>query len=139
MTYGTEPEYRNKLKEALTRFPYPHAAIEYFLSDEDNAHLRKATDILIQVQKSDSFSASTQEHMFAGNLLITGDWLPYGDLEESGIYFRKIGLPRKSGDELLYCIEHLSQEKEKCNQNADAIYKLSSWSANIPHWLELYA
>lgn len=139
MTYGTEPRYRNELKEALTHFPIPHATIEYFLSDEENAHLRKAPDILIQVQKSDSFSASTQEHMFAGNLLITGDWLPYRDLEESGIYFRKVGSPRETGDELLYCIEHLSQEKEKCNQNPDAIYKLSSWNVNIPHWLELYA
>jgi hypothetical protein len=100
--------------------------------------LRKAPDIMIQLQKNDSFSASTQEHLYGENVLITGNWLPYGDLLEAGVYFRTADSCEASGDELLYCISNLETEKQKCTSNPDAVYKLSSWESNFPSWLRLY-
>jgi hypothetical protein len=138
MTYGTEAGYRARLLDALSRFPFHYLTLEKFLSQEENAHLRRVPDIIIQLQKSDSLSASTQEHMFAGNLLITGDWLPYDDMVNAGIYFRTVADPRQSGPELLNCLENLEAEKQKCTGNRGAIKKLSSWSANIDSWLGLY-
>ena len=138
MTYGTEPAYRKELLQALFQFPFHYMTIEHFLSEEDNAHLRKAPDIMIQLQKTDSFSASTQEHLSAGNLVITGKWLPYSDLLEAGIYYRTVSRVEDIGSELLYCIDNIDTEKEKCKRNPEAIYRLSSWSANLPSWLELY-
>jgi hypothetical protein len=138
MTYGTDAAYRCKLLQALQNFPFRHMTIEQFLSTEDLAHLRRATDILVQVQQSDSFSASTQEHMFAGNLLITGKWLPYGDLEQAGIYFRNIGGAEEAGAELSWCLGNLESELEKCRANSDSIYMLSSWESNIGSWADLY-
>lgn len=138
MTYGTNPAYRDRLRKTVSTLPFNHTTIERFLSTEEVAHLRKATDILIQVQKSDSLSASTLEHLFAGNLLITGDWLPYRDLEHAGIYFRKISNPLETGNELVTCLDHLESETEKSNGNSEIIYRLSSWQANLDSWISLY-
>jgi len=138
MTYGTEPAYKAELLQALSVFPYKYRALEDFLSEEDNAHLRKAPDIMLQLQKNDSFSASTQEHLYGENLLITGNWLPYGDLLEAGVYFRTTASPEASGEELLSCLLNLQAEKDKCLLNPEKVYKLSSWESNFPSWLRLY-
>lgn len=138
MTYGTAPSYRDKLRTSVSALPFDHATIERFLSTQEVAHLRKAADILVQVQKSDSLSASTLEHMFAGNLLITGSWLPYGDLDKAGIYFRRIGRPEDTGMELLHCLENLESEAGKSRGNSEIIYRLNSWNANIGSWMNLY-
>ncbi len=138
LTYGTESGYKAQLIRALETFPFEYKTMQQFLSEEENAHLRKAPDIMIQVQKSDSFSASTQEHMYAGNLLITGDWLPYDDLKEAGIYYRTVESPTEIGNQLPYVLNNLQTEKDKCKKNPEAIYRLSSWNANLPSWLALY-
>lgn len=138
MTYGTEPEYRKELLETLSRFPFRYHTLENFLSEEENAHLRKAPDIMVQLQKSDSFSASTQEHMYGGNLVITGQWLPYDDLIDAGIYFRQIATVHMIGEEIVNCLKILDTEKSKCSKNAEAVYRISSWEANLPSWLALY-
>lgn len=138
MTYGTDPVYKEKLSATLAQFPFQHATIERFLSEEDNAHLRKAPDIMIQLQKSDSLSASTQEHMFADNVLITGSWLPYDDLREAGIHFLTVDEPGEIGRALALCIENLPDEKRKTVNNPEMIYRMSSWGANLPSWLRLY-
>lgn len=138
MTYGTEPSYRTELTEALKGFPFSHLTFEKFLSEKENAHLRKAPDIMVQLQKSDSLSASTQEHMYGGNILITGSWLPYTDMVKAGIYFRTIDSVQDIGNEIADTVAHLEQETELCANNPEAIYRMSSWAANLPSWLALY-
>lgn len=138
MTYGTDPVYKEKLAAVLAQFPFQHATFERFLSEEENAHLRKAPDIMIQLQKSDSLSASTQEHMFAGNVLITGSWLPYDDLREAGIHFITVDEPREIGKTLALCLENLPDERGKSVNNPEMIYRMSSWGANLTSWLRLY-
>jgi hypothetical protein len=138
MTYGTDPVYKEKLAAALAQFPFQHATFEQFLSEEENAHLRKAPDIMIQLQKSDSLSASTQEHMFAGNVLITGSWLPYDDLREADIHFLTVDDPREIGRELALCLDNLQDERGKITNNPEMIYRMSSWGANLTSWLRLY-
>lgn len=138
MTYGTDALYKEQLTEALGRFPFQYATIEHFLSEEENAHLRKAPDIMIQLQKSDSLSASTQEHMFAGNVVITGSWLPYDDMREAGIYFLTVNTPEEIGKALVSCIENLPEEQRRGRNNPELIFEMSSWEANLSSWLDLY-
>jgi hypothetical protein len=138
MTNGTEEPYRQLLLQALNEFPFEKVIFERFLSDEEIAHLRKIPDIMIQLQSTDQFSGSMQEHLFAGNLVITGSWLPYRTFEEQGIYFRKIDHVRQIGEELVYCINHLDEELAKCKNNPDAVYTLSSWDSVINSWIKLY-
>ncbi len=45
---------------------------------------------MIQLQATDSFSSSMRETLYAGNIVITGDWLPYGTLDEKGVFMLKV-------------------------------------------------
>jgi hypothetical protein len=138
MTYGTDENYRKELLERLQRFPFSYMVIDTFLPETGIAHLRQATDILVQVQRSDSFSASTLEHMYAGNLLLTGSWLPYQDLLEAGIYFRQVSDPGEIGSELTDSLINFKAEQFKCRANSGKIYQMCSWTTNLPNWLALY-
>lgn len=138
MTYGTEQVYKSAILQTLKEFPFEYRTFENFLSEEENAHLRKAPDIMIQLQKSDSLSASTQEHMYAGNLLITGSWLPYADMLKAGIYYRTIDSVEEIGGELADTLSSLTHEKTLCAPNPEVIYRMSSWASNLPSWLALY-
>jgi hypothetical protein len=138
LTYGTEKEYLKKLKQALETFPYPFITFESYLSEEDNAHLRRSSDIMLQMQQHDQFSGSMQEYLFAGCLVITGSWLDYRVLSDEGAYFRSVGALSEVGAELNLCLDHLAAEKLKCKANEAVISRLSSWNETMPGWMNLY-
>src|SRR6185437_3983965 len=77
LTYGGSEEYKMKVKKALEGIGMKYVVYERFLSDENTAHLRKSTDLMIQIPITDAFSGSLQEHLFAQNIVIAGSWLPY--------------------------------------------------------------
>jgi hypothetical protein len=138
LTYGTEPNNKQKIFALLKSFPYSVIVFSEFLAEEELAHLRKACDIMIQVQKKDQFSGSMQEHLFAGSVVITGSWLPYKPFKEAGIYFRQVDKVSEIGDSLYECITHLDSEKEKSKVNSEVIYQMSSWNNTIDSWIKLY-
>lgn len=140
MTYGNKNkvEYSNEIKELLEESGFDYVIINKHMTDKEVAHLRNATDILIQLQISDQFSGSMQEHIYAENVVITGSWLPYKLFEKSGIYLRKIDVVNKIGQDLKYCLENFEAEQKKSRGNKDVIYELSSWPVNSKKWNNLY-
>ncbi len=137
-TYGTDNRHKEEVKSNLESFRYPCHIVEGYLTTGMLAHLRKSSDIMIQVQVSDQLSGSMQEYLFAGNVVITGDWLPYDTFTEHGIYMQRISNPADTGEALLRCLDHLEEEKAKCSGNPEKIYNMSSWNAVMPSWLNLY-
>lgn len=138
MTYGATREYKDQVIKTLQTSGLKYKIFENFLSDEDIVLVRKATDILIQVQKTDAFSGSMQEHLFCGNIVITGAWLPYESLFEKGIVFEKIEnidlLPEKISDTLENC-QTLQNRVEAANTPDK--FKSSLWSVCIHDWYNL--
>ena len=127
MTNGRDLIYKMEILKKLKNFSFQFKVFEDFMSDHQIACLRKATDIMIQVQITDQFSGSMQEHLFESNLVITGKWLPYDTLIAHGIYFRRVDTVNDIGSELLSCLQELQAEKQKCSKNPEIIYSLSSW------------
>ena len=138
VTYGATKEYLRKVEVAITDLGFPFILYKSFLSEKEIACLRLHTDILIQLQRNDQFSGSMQEHIYAGGVVITGSWLPYTPLSNEGVYFRSIDNANKVVDELLFVLMNLETEKEKCKNNKNKIYQISSWKANIDKWIDLY-
>jgi hypothetical protein len=138
LTYGTEHYNKQQIIDMLNVFPYSATVFSEFLNEEKLANLRIACDIMIQVQKSDQFSGSMQEHLFAGNVVITGSWLPYGTFQKAGVYFRQIDNISELGNNLFECIMDLAAEKEKSKRNREIVYQLSSWNNTIDAWKNLY-
>ena len=138
LTYGNDLNYKRELIDVIKSMNFNTVILENYISDIDIAYLRKATDIFVQLQLSDQFSGSTQEHLFAGSVVITGSWLPYGTFSNFGIYFKSIDSLAQLPDVLYDTIENLPSELGKSISNAAPIFALSSMKECNKNWLELY-
>jgi len=93
---------------------------------------------MVYLPTSDQLSGSMQECLYAGNIVITGDWLPYRILEEQGIFMLKISSVDEVGEKLIYSLNHLKKLKESCKGNSQIIWNMSSWDKNINDWIQMY-
>ncbi|KAA9041474.1 glycosyltransferase [Ginsengibacter hankyongi] len=135
ITYGGSNEYKMEIKKELKASGLEHVIYENFLSDEKIAHLRKATDLMIQIPITDAFSGSLQEHLFAQNIVIAGNWLPYHSLKDKGIYYETIDSVTELKEKLLFVFENLTDIKNKVIQsNTAEKFKSSLWSECIKDW-----
>lgn len=137
LTYGATKKYINTLKNLLFRTEITHYIFSKHLSNEENAQLRVMTDIVVNIQETDALSASLQEHLYAGNLLIAGSWLPYQIFNESGIFYLTTSL-KELVEILSYCIDNLDHLQEKLKENHNKINNLSSWKTVSPVWINIY-
>lgn len=135
VAYGGTAKYRASMDKALAASGLECYVLDDFLDPKGVAHLRLGTDIMIQVQLTDQFSGSMQEHLFAGNMVITGDWLPYKTLEDQGIELVKVASVSEVGKTLLSCLNELDGWRA---ENLDSIWALSSWNSNIQKWIDIY-
>ncbi len=137
-TYSFDSKYYLKVKELLDKTNLNYKILTNYLSDYKVAQLRKLSDIMINLPISDQLSASMQEGLYTGNIIITGDWLPYNILEEKGIFMLKVSSVDEVGEKLLYSVNNLRNLKENCKVNSQIIWNLSSWEKNIDDWIQMY-
>jgi glycosyltransferase involved in cell wall biosynthesis len=138
ITYGGTPKYKNQLLEKLKKLPFEHTVYDTFLSDEQVAQIRHASDIMIQLQVTDQFSGSMQEHLFARNVVITGSWLPYETMKENGAWFIEIDKLEELAKVIPVIIKDFEKYELKTKNNPQVISELSSWDKNIYSWIDLY-
>jgi len=137
-TYGRVRKYFLKVKGLLDKSNLKYRILTDYLDDNKIAQLRKASDIMINLPISDQLSGSMQECLYAGNIVITGNWLPYKILEEKGIFILKVSSVDEVGEKVLYSMNNLKNLKESCKRNSQIIWNLSSWDKNIDGWTQMY-
>lgn len=81
MTYGADPGYVTQVGDLLATLPVQGVILEDFMSEATWAQLCVASDVFINAQTTDSFSASLQEFVFAGGAVLNGAWLEYSELD----------------------------------------------------------
>jgi hypothetical protein len=79
-----------------------------------------------------------QEHLFAGNVVITGSWLPYKVLDDSGIIYWKTESAERLALTLMDVLTQYSEYSNLISGNSSIIGKLSSWPETIKNWSVLY-
>lgn len=136
--YGGSVEYKKEVLAAIGQSGFEAIIIDKYLSNREVVLLRKATDIMIQVQTTDQFSGSMQEHIFAGNVVITGNWLPYKKLKESGVYFEEVNSIAELPDKLTEIVRNYKSCELKAQHNHEPISMLSRWKNTIDSWMILY-
>ncbi len=142
MTYGTGKELRiKKVNNTLSKSNLEYKILDQYLEGKDLGSVRLCTDIMINLQTTDQLSGSMQEHIYAGNYIIAGGWLPYDIFIELGInsMFRIASfaeLNKKLIDLILKIEEEHYQNGNEINQ--EIIWKLSSWEANINKWIDSF-
>jgi len=138
LTYGGPQNYKSSLISWLKDSGLRYKVFSEFLQDSEIALIRKASDVFINVQITDQFSGSMQEHLFAENVVITGDWLPYRTLDERGVFMLKVSSVDDVGRELVFVANNIDSLRTGSMKNPDIIWELSSWEKNINVWIDLY-
>jgi hypothetical protein len=138
MTYPDNPVYRTTIRRAIQATEIEYRILEERMNVDDVARLRIVSDYVVNMQTTDSLSASIQEHVFAGSCIIVGKWLPYDVLEQMGAKLHRIedAVAIRAILEKATLSRAVRHVKLKC---AERIYDYSSWSSNAPRWLALYA
>ena len=138
MTYGASEEYIGKIRNQIVEIGLPYRIFDKYMSAEDVAVLRKATDLVINIQENDAFSGSLQDHLYCGNLLILGEWLRYIPLEHENVFYLRT--PKEKLKETLACaLVNFEKYTEMTSLNKKKLYNLTSWTAVLNKWAYLYA
>jgi hypothetical protein len=139
LTYGGTPEYLDVVERAYTGSGFDCRFYRNFLSDAEIAVMRKAADVMIQVQPTDQLSGGMTEHMYAGSMVITGSWLPYDDIRERRVSFLTVDAVCEVGDRLAKYWAERHDYAESLRQNPDRISPLVSWDENIQSWIDFFS
>lgn len=137
MTYGGDADYKSEIEYQMRKLKIPFLLLGSHLSDFDIAKLRLESDIVVNIQTTDAFSGSLQEHLFSENLLLVGDWLPYQILDENGIFLKRTNL-KDLNKNLSNCIVDFQNLKYKTRGNREKIYQISSWKFAGKRITEIY-
>jgi hypothetical protein len=138
MTYGKYYDNIQNVKKFLKNYPIHSIVLEHFLPDEEIAILRLVTDIMVHLPRFDQLSGAMQETLFAGNIVITGSWLPYQVFKDHGIQFLEIDALKRIPDILTTLLSDITRFKKLCSSNEQAIFHMSSWDSVILKWREIY-
>lgn len=137
MTYGGNKDYIISIKNLLVKNNLEFTIIEKRLSEIELCNSRLSVDITINFQITDGFSSSIQEHFYAENIMILGEWLPYNWLKNKGLYFHNIKLQNLSKT-LLDILVNIDSEEVLAKQNVKKIEEISKWSYCISKWKSIY-
>lgn len=128
MTYGIQAEeYVIDIEKELQNAGVDYKILRKRLSEHELALLRLQTDIALNIQITDSFASSIIEHLYAGSIVLAGDWLPYDFFYEKGITYFKTSLEDITQN-LNVIIPNIEKYKSECLNNKDNVFMLSSWN-----------
>lgn len=133
MTYGDDHGNVSMIERILNDSGFKFEIFKQRLSDSEIVDLWKRSDIMINMQVTDALASSIKESMAAGNLLIVGDWLPYGIYEDLGIYLKRVNFANLDRD-LLDSLQNLENELVQCKSNKNKIIEFASWGSLINVW-----
>lgn len=141
MTRGAHKAYTQNVENALKSSGYSYTLLkDRFLTDEDIARLRNATDITLQMSEYDGFSRSIVECLCAKSILIFGDWLDY-DIRLSEEGFK--GIKVESIKECIEKISQISDNREEyskdCEMNHTNGFRNNLWNNCIADWIRIYS
>ena len=137
MTYARDNYYYDLIVNALSEIDVSYQILNKSLSIDTICKYRLISDIKINMQTTDAFSASVQEYFYAKNIMILGEWLPYSWLENNGLYFIKSNF-KTLHLKIKKTIQDFSNEKEKHAHNSDKIALISDWKHVSASWAENY-
>ena len=139
LTYGNyKHSIANEIEYSLRNSTFSYRLIKDLLSVEELAGLRVVTNVFISLPLSDQLSRTLKESIYAGNTVITGNWLPYRILDDAGVdYFKIDNLNELPGliSDVLNENTNYQIDREK---NKEIIAQDSQWSKKIIDWLALY-
>jgi glycosyltransferase involved in cell wall biosynthesis len=140
MTRGADKAYVEMLEEELKTCGYSYTIFKgHFLTDEEVARIRNATDIALQLSTTDGFSRSIVECLCARAILVYGSWLDYsGYLSSEHFQAIKVESIKDGIDKLEDIVRDVHRYDEMVQSNYENGKKHNLWSICIKDWVEAY-
>ncbi|MGB3468288.1 MAG: hypothetical protein WBA74_23585 [Cyclobacteriaceae bacterium] len=135
--YGGTDQYKAEVREALKSSGFSYKLYDEYLSDEEVAGMRLGTDLVINAQTTDLASSSIQEHLFAENVVLAGEWLPYEYFSGNGLKFWTFK-EEDFSEKIAEIINNFDTYRKQTAGNRQRIHELSSWEVRIKDWVSLY-
>lgn len=137
MTYGGTLKYIEYIEQLMNNVNIPYKILSNYLCNREVAQLRIASDIVLNIQITDAFSASLQEHLYAGNILIIAEWLKYSTLDENSVFYLKTKECNIT-KMIEYSVENFQYLRTKSCYNKEKIYKISAWESVYQSQVNIY-
>lgn len=132
MTYAnprTDYDYVEEIKQICFNKKLPAVFVTDFLSIDDVYKLRKATDIFVHVQTTDSASRSVQEYILCDKKIVHGSWMKYEMLEAfDPLFYFPVNKMEELGDTI---VKAYKSDKIKIPQGVKNYVMSRSWECRI--------
>lgn len=135
--YATEDE-RKVIVDIIKKFETKTVLFPDYMDGETISRFRAATDIFIHGQKTDALSNTMLELLYAGTIVLNGEWLGYSTLDNNNVYYHKFARFNQISGLVKHIIGNINDEKMHAHRNREHIYKLCSWKYLQTSWLSLY-
>ncbi|MCQ2076697.1 MAG: hypothetical protein MJZ20_06660 [Bacteroidaceae bacterium] len=134
MTYGATGQYKDEVRKAAGKTGIKYVMVDKYMDEDSLAKYRVLCDVMIHAQITDAFSASIQECMYSGSIIINGDWLPYEDIENYHSRVLEYSEINQIPQVLRYAIENYQTLKDRFSKTKDVIRLLLSKEATVKIW-----
>lgn len=135
--YADEDE-NTVIDDIIEKFETKTFLFRDFMDGETISRFRAATDIFIHGQKTDALSNTMLELLYAGTIVLNGEWLGYSTLDNNNVYYHKFAQFNQITGLIQQIISNIDDEKKHALCNREHIYKLCSWKYLQTSWLNLY-
>jgi hypothetical protein len=107
------------------------------MSDYELCESRIISDIMVNLQVTDTQASSIKEAFAARNIVLVGDWLPYKFYEDLGVFLIRSDLKNFKSN-FIGLIEGINTYKNLTNSNLDVVSSFASWERIIPKFINVY-
>ena len=136
-TYGADSNYKKEVLANLKESDLKYHLFTQYMDMQELAVLRVISNINLNIQVTDGFSASISEGLFANNIVLVGDWLPYAIYEEWGIKIFRENM-NNFENRMIDIINNYDKYSQQVQGNSRIVYDKLSWKAMLPKWEKLY-
>ncbi len=139
LTYGIDKksDYYQTLKNRIVSSDFDYILFENRLSDIELCESRIISDIMVNLQSTDTQASSIKEAFAARNVVLAGDWLPYGFYSDFDVLFFSSSLD-SFPEKFVSIVDNLELHKLKISGGSDSLNKFASWKSIIPEFINVY-
>lgn len=141
MTRSADAAYVDGVEKALKASAFSYTLIrDRFLTDEELASLRYATDMVFQCSRFDGFSRSIIECLCAQSIVFYGSWLDYKPyLTQYGFEAVSVDSAEEGVRKLITTLQFKEMYQEKLERNSHVGRTYFLWSECIRDWVNAYS
>ena len=138
LTYGGDKNYLEKIESFVKKMNIQFNLFKDFLDDKNLARIRKETDVFIHVPTTDAFSSSLLESLYAGNLVISGKWLPYNLLKTKGILYKEVSDFKELPNLINQILLDFKGEKLRVSKNRSMVEEIINNKGIMNKWKSIF-